>query len=149
MHGTPLEISRDQAVAWLMPFGRAGLQKLFSSMLGAVGFPEAEAELVVLSDTEIAGLNEEYLGCSGPTNVLSFPEGQNPSGGSQRRLGTIFISPQTLRRECSLYGMGAEERCAALLAHALAHLLGYDHGEEMDDVTERAFSVFTKAPEDF
>jgi probable rRNA maturation factor len=52
-------------------------------------------------------------------------------------LGCLALSADTLLRECFLYAQDAEEHCIRLLAHALAHLMGLEHGPEMDRLTGR------------
>ena len=85
-------------------------------------------ELALMHDTEIAALNASYLCCAGPTNILSFPASPEDAG-----LGGLALGLETWRREARLYGQEAEEHARRLLAHGLAHLLGYDHGWAMDD----------------
>jgi len=51
-------------------------------------------------------------------------------------LGTLVLSIDTLERECILYGQTPHKHATHLLAHGLVHLLGYDHGEEMQQLTE-------------
>ena len=85
-------------------------------------------ELALMHDTEIAALNASYLCCAGPTNILSFPASPEDAG-----LGVLALGLETWRREARLYGQEAEEHARRLLAHGLAHLLGYDHGWAMDD----------------
>ena len=86
-------------------------------------FPDVE--LVIAGDGAIAALNARALGCSGPTNVLSFP-----GGGS--RLGSLFLSAATLERESFLYGQDPGVHARRLLAHGFGHITGFDHGPDMD-----------------
>ncbi len=51
-------------------------------------------------------------------------------------LGTLILSIDTLERESILYGQNPQTHAVCLVAHGLAHLLGYDHGEKMDALTE-------------
>ncbi len=114
---------------WLLPvpleevsrLAREMLQKSLSSLPGGL-------EISFLRDGDIWLANKEWLGCDGPTNVLAFP----PSGPDES--GSLLISVDTLRRECLLYGQDATGYLVRLLAHGLAHVLGYDHGPEMDEV---------------
>ena len=76
-------------------------------------------------DACIARANQRYMGCTGPTNVLSFP-------GDESLPGVMLLSLDTLNRECLLYGQDPAEHLLRLLAHSVGHLAGYDHGEEMD-----------------
>jgi len=89
----------------------------------AVPFPAVD--LVVSSDGAIAAVNRRSLGCQGPTNILSFPE--------EGRLGSLFLSAQTLEREIFLYGQDPAEHARRLLAHGFGHICGFDHGDAMDD----------------
>ena len=90
----------------------------------------AEVELFLLDDAAIAGANARHLGCSGPTNILSFPGGADAPG-------VLLLSLDTLRRECLLYGQDPAEHAVRLLAHGMGHLSGLDHGPAMDALCER------------
>ena len=92
--------------------------------------PGASVDLTITSDAEIAIYNERFLGCAGPTNILSFPSGCSGD------LGALILSADTLERECILYGQPLREHSIRLLAHGLGHLLGFDHGPEMDALCE-------------
>lgn len=87
---------------------------------------ELDVELIVAGDGDIAAVNARNLGCSGPTNILSFP-------GDGASLGTLFLSADTMEREAVLYGQNVEEHARRLLAHGMGHIMGFDHGPEMDD----------------
>lgn len=87
---------------------------------------ELSVQLIVGSDGDIAEVNARNLGCSGPTNILSFP-------GDGASLGTLFLSADTLEREAVLYGQDAESHAIRLLAHGMGHIAGFDHGPEMED----------------
>lgn len=116
------------------PFSRREWSVWLEAMLrAAVGPDDApELELVLVRDGDIAALNAAHLDCTGPTNILSFPDGRLSPGG--RGLGSLALSVDTLRRECVLYGQEPAEHARRLLAHGLAHLLGHDHGPVMDAV---------------
>ncbi len=90
---------------------------------------ELDVELIVAGDGDIAGVNARNLGCSGPTNILSFP-------GDGASLGTLFLSADTMEREAVLYGQDVEEHARRLLAHGMGHIMGFDHSPEMDDFCE-------------
>lgn len=96
-------------------------------------------DVLVTGDAEIARLNSAYLGCSGPTNVLSFPDEE----GHDR--GELVISADAVVREALLYGQDPLEHFARLLAHGMLHLMGWDHGEEMDALTEAAVDAVAEA----
>ena len=93
-----------------------------------MGYPEAELSIVLVDDHRISELNEEYLGRSGPTNVISFPmlEGAfaevNP-----HVLGDVVISVETVARQAGESGYTPEEMLDFYLIHGILHLVGYDH----------------------
>lgn len=89
------------------------------------GCPLGPVEAHLVDDACIARANQRYMGCTGPTNVLSFP-------GDESLPGVMLLSLDTLNRECLLYGQDPAEHLLRLLAHSVGHLAGYDHGEEMD-----------------
>src|SRR5262245_57937379 len=68
-------------------------------------------------------LKRDHLGIDEPTDVLSFPiDGRDPvPEGVPRALGDVVICPQVV---------GDEWRWP--LTHGLLHVLGYDHGAEME-----------------
>lgn len=55
------------------PLSRIELQPLMGSILEVLGLEGDSLILRLVDDEEIAELNREFLGCFGPTNVLSFP----------------------------------------------------------------------------
>ena len=118
------------------PFSRREWAVWLRAMLAAIpdGAEGIGVELLLVRDADIAVLNERYLGCRGATNSLSFPE---QSTGHGKRLGSLVLSVDALHRECLLYGQEAAVHGRRLLAHGLAHLLGYDHGVAMDRVCDQ------------
>ncbi|MDR2076505.1 MAG: rRNA maturation RNase YbeY [Desulfovibrio sp.] len=120
--------ARPRAGVWKLPFARPELRSLLSAMLAAAGTPEAAVELLLVNDADMEHLQQRHLRRPGPTNILSFPSG-NAS------LGSLVLAPETVCRECFLYGQEPAGYVRRLLAHGLAHLLGRNHGPEMDRLT--------------
>jgi probable rRNA maturation factor len=69
-------------------------------------------------------LKREHLGADEATDVLSFPiDAREPiPEGLPRQLGDVVLCPDVV---------GEEWRWP--LVHGLLHLLGYDHGLEMEE----------------
>ena len=121
------------------------LHRALSAMLRAAGSGPAELDLVLVRDAGMADYNLRYMGCHGPTNVLSFPIDEQIAGPEDEdvpvQLGSLVFSVDTLHRETLLYGQDPEEHCLRLLAHGLGHLAGYDHGPEMDELCSEMLSA--------
>lgn len=77
---------------------------------------------LVTSDDELRRMNREFLGKDYPTDVLSFPSGDEAGG-----LGDIAVSWQRAREQGASHGHGAAAELRVLLLHGVLHLLGYDH----------------------
>ena len=101
-----------------------GASALAREVLEAEGVKEGELGLAFVGLEEMRMLKREHLGIDEPTDVLSFPiDGRSrlPEG-VPRQLGDAVLCPQVV-------GDGWREP----LVHGVLHLLGYDHGAEMDE----------------
>jgi probable rRNA maturation factor len=96
---------------------------LAQRLLADEGVEEGELGLVFADPDEMRRLKREHLGVDEPTDVLSFPidrRGDLPEG-VPRQLGDAVICPQVVG-----------ENWRGPLVHGLLHLLGYEHGGEME-----------------
>jgi len=100
-----------------------GAVELAGRVLRAEGIDEGELGIAFVDKDEMRVLKREHLGIDEPTDVLSFPiDGRNEvPEGVPRALGDVVLCPQVV---------GDEWRWP--LTHGLLHLLGYDHGDEME-----------------
>ena len=91
--------------------------------LAAEAVDAGELGIQFVGPEEMRGLKREHLGIDEETDVLSFPiDGREPlPEGVPRQLGDVVLCPQVV---------GEEWRWP--LVHGLLHLLGYDHGSEME-----------------
>ena len=91
--------------------------------LAAEGFEDGELGLAFVGPDEMRELKREHLGIDETTDVLSFPiDGREDlPEGVPRQLGDAVLCPEVV---------GAEWE--APLVHGLLHLVGYDHGDEME-----------------
>jgi len=117
------------------PLSGPELMEIFEGLAGCFGLDEWELSLRLVDDREMAELNALHMGCLGPTNVLSFPSGETPW------LGDLVLSAETLAREAFFYNQDLYAYTVRLLAHGLLHLMGHDHGPEMDGLTELAVAA--------
>ena len=105
--------------------------ELARRILRAEGVRDGELGIAFIGPDEMKALKKEHLGVEEVTDVLSFPiDGRDElPDGTPRALGDVMLCPQFV---------GADWRQP--LVHGLLHLLGYDHGEEME-ARERAHAT--------
>jgi probable rRNA maturation factor len=77
--------------------------------------------LAIVSDRAMRALNRQWRGKDEPTDVLSFPSGE------QRFLGDVVISLDTARRQAKAGGWPLAKELRRLLAHGMLHCAGHDH----------------------
>jgi probable rRNA maturation factor len=91
--------------------------------LASEGIAQGDLGIAFVGADEMRALKREHLGVDEETDVLSFPidaRDELPDG-VPRQLGDIVICPDVV---------GDEWRWP--LVHGLLHLLGYEHGAEME-----------------
>jgi probable rRNA maturation factor len=96
---------------------------LAQKVLAAEGVDEGELGIAFAPPEEIRALKRDHLGIDEETDVLSFPlDGREElPAGVPRALGDVVLCPQVVG-----------DAWRAPLVHGLLHLLGYEHGEEME-----------------
>ena len=94
----------------------------------------AELSIALVDDDEMAGLNEQYRGIAGPTDVLSFgcDEPCPAPGDEPIALGDVVIAPTVAQRQAAELGHSVEHELDVLLIHGILHLLGYDHEDDAE-----------------
>ncbi len=130
-----LHLEQAAAADPRFPLSGPELMEIFDGLAAVFGLQDWDLSLRLVDDREMAELNGSFMGCLGPTNVLSFP------GGEGDGLGDLVLSVDTLSRETRLYNQDPREYTVRLLAHGLLHLMGHDHGPFMDDMTELAVAA--------
>ena len=121
-----VEVSNRSGVA----VDEAAVVALARLVLAAEGVDAGELGIAFVDPGEIRTLKAEHLGVDEATDVLSFPlDGRHElPAGVPRALGDVVLCPQVT---------GAAWR--GPLVHGLLHLLGYEHGVEME-ARERALA---------
>jgi probable rRNA maturation factor len=103
---------------------------------------QAQVTVCLVSDAEIAGMNQSFRKKQGPTDVLSFPAVTLRKPKRSRRLpvsfvpdsldrdaslGDIAIAPAVAKRNAKNYGRTLPAELKILILHGVLHLLGFDH----------------------
>ena len=98
--------------------------ELIRAVLRDEGIEHGELGLQLVGPDEIRALKREHLGVDEETDALAFPiDGRDPvPDGVPRQLGDLVVCPQVVG-----------EAWRAPLVHAVLHLVGYDHGAEMEE----------------
>ncbi|MFL5952138.1 MAG: rRNA maturation RNase YbeY [Gaiellaceae bacterium] len=97
--------------------------ELVRSVLHEEGVDDGELGLQLVGPEEIRALKRDHLGIDEETDALAFPiDGRDAvPEGPPRQLGDVVLCPQVVG-----------EAWRAPLVHAVLHLVGYDHGSEME-----------------
>ena len=93
-----------------------------AALLAAVDLGSAELSLLLCDDAFIHTLNRDYRGKDSPTDVL----------------GDVVISVSTAARQAQARGHSTAREIQVLLVHGFLHLLGYDHGDDVEEVEMEA-----------
>jgi len=106
-----------------VPVDEDGAVDLARLVLSGEGLVEGELGIAFVGSEEIRALKAEHLGLDEATDVLSFPiDGRDElPAGVPRALGDVVLCPQVVG-----------EAWRAPLVHGLLHLVGYEHGGEME-----------------
>lgn len=128
------------------------LEEFLHRVQDELGLRDSDVAVCLVSDAEMARMNEQYRRKRGPTDVLSFParshrraararllprkksgglRSLDASGPDSRHehsyLGDIAIAPETARRYAKKDGRSLASELRVLVLHGVLHLLGYDH----------------------
>lgn len=92
----------------------------------------AEISVIFVDNDQIHELNKKYRDKDMPTDVLSFPMGENGvydinHDTGAKILGDIVLSMEKAMEQAERYDHSLEREVGYLTAHSVLHLLGYDH----------------------
>ena len=107
----------------------------------------SELTLMFVPETAITGLNEQYMGKTGSTDVLAFPldvidSFRSPGPGAISRgpervpidlndlpilLGDVVVCPIVASRQAPSHAGNLDDEIALLIVHGILHVLGFDH----------------------
>ena len=114
-----IEIANESGVA----VDEDAVAVLCRRVLEDEGIGEGDVGIRFVAPEPMRNLKREHLGLDEATDVLSFPIDARDTlpEGVPRQLGDVVICPQVVG-----------EAWRSPLVHAVLHLLGYEHGTEME-----------------
>ena len=101
----------------------AAAADVIRAVLHDEGIDDGELGFQLVGPEEIRALKRDHLGIDEETDALAFPiDGRDPVPAElPRQLGDVVLCPQV-----------AGQAWRRPLVHAVLHLVGYDHGAEME-----------------
>ena len=152
-----MSVMLDLEILTQCPSDAAALmEKVANACAAAENVPlPLEAHVLLTDNNGIREYNRDYRGIDKATDVLSFPAigyaANKTAGQSLKRisremdvdtgccfLGDIIISIPRAREQAEEYGHSLTRELGYLTAHAMFHLMGYDHMEEDEKRRMRA-----------
>lgn len=102
----------------------------------------AEVSVTFTNNEQIHELNKMHRNVDAPTDVLSFPMGEDGKydidpATNAKILGDIVISMEKAVEQAERFGHTLQREVGYLTAHSMLHLLGYDHEEPLEKVHMR------------
>ena len=102
----------------------------------------AEVSVTFANNVQIHELNKMHRNVDAPTDVLSFPMGEDGKydidpATNAKILGDIVISMEKAVEQADRFGHTLQREVGYLTAHSMLHLLGYDHEEPLEKVHMR------------
>jgi len=108
--------------AW--PHAAKDIRALLAAARSRAAFPQGlkagVVAVVLANDKRLQGLNSQFRGKDKPTNVLSFPEADEPFGG-------LAMAYETIRLESRAQEKSFVNHSKHMILHGFLHLLGHDH----------------------
>jgi len=92
-----------------------------------------EGSITFDGDVRLEALNREYLGRTGPTDVIAF----DLSGEDDALVGDVYISVDRAAAQAEEHGVPWKEELLRLEVHGILHLLGYDHEQDEGEMWAR------------
>ena len=111
-----------------IPLPEKRVRSLVEATLAGEGIGDAMVSIAFVGRTAIARLNREYLGHSGPTDVISFGMGRETA--TMPAIGDIYICPEVAARNARRHGVPLEEELSRLVVHGTLHVAGHDHPDD-------------------
>jgi probable rRNA maturation factor len=116
------------------------LESRATEMLTILDYQHLGLNIRLTDNKEIQEFNKKFRDKDKPTDILSFPFYPDLKAGErlelsefdEPELGDIVISLERVQTDADELGVTLKTRLERLLAHGIAHLLGYDHQTDLE-----------------
>lgn len=117
-------------------------------MLTVLGYPDFDLGILLTTNAAIRKYNKQYRAKDKPTDILTFPYHTELKAGKKivvqndedKNLGDLIISLEYVIADApTTWQRTFDEHMTALLAHGIAHCLGYDHINDDDFAVMQKF----------
>ena len=120
------------------------VRRCCNAALASESFPhDAEVSVSFVDNEQIHELNAKYRNIDAPTDVLSFPLGENGEYDRNEETGAMMLGDSVISlpkavEQAERYGHSFQREVGFLTVHSMLHLLGYDHeGEKLEALRMR------------
>jgi probable rRNA maturation factor len=114
------------------PVATDRLAALARSVLQSLKVRHALISITLVDTRPMATLNRRHLGHRGPTDVITFAFGADPSGVI---VADVYICLPVAREQARAHRVGVREEVARLVVHGTLHACGFEHPENDDRTT--------------
>lgn len=108
------------------------VQRAVDAALAEDGMDACLLTILLVDDAESARLHREHFDDGEPTDVMTFPDGQEDPESGLHHLGDLAIGVAVARREAARRGRPVAHELALYALHGLLHLLGHDDVDPRD-----------------
>ncbi len=113
------------------------LKALAQKMLESIKYNDFDLGILLTTNRAIRKYNKQYRKKDKPTDILSFGYHQLKPGEhikveepEDKNIGDLILSLEYIKKDAPRWNQTFDERIPILIAHGIAHLLGYDHETE-------------------
>lgn len=84
-------------------------------------------EIDIVGIARMRSLNKKFMGRDYPTDVLSFPVANFPTGSDYDFIGTVVLCNDIISKQAKKLNKTFEEEFLFYLSHGIDHLIGIHH----------------------
>jgi len=101
---------------------KKNLNKLAEIVLTEEGVLQAEINIILVDDSFITKLNQEYLNTNNTTDVISF---NLDDDGDKLLEGEVYANTDQIRRQAEEYEVTFQNELYRIVIHGVLHLIGF------------------------